>query len=197
MGYLRRLTVSFPPGHGKSETTNVWFPTWDLEHRKDDRLILATYEGTFAEEWGKKVRSVIEENTELLTVRFKGDSQAANRWRTRDGGGMWTVGAGGAITGRRARLFLIDDAIKGWAEANSPLDRGRNVLVVVPLGRTNTSAARRRHRDHGHEVASRGPDRHGARIDALAVGLAGAARPRRAGRDARGGGRCTPAFVRR
>lgn len=123
IGYTKRTAVSMPPGHGKSEASVVWFPAWDLENRPDDRIILASYESTLAEEWGKKVRSVLTESADQLTVRLRDDSQAANRWRTTGGGGMWAAGAGGAITGRRARLFVIDDPFKGFDDSHSPRQR--------------------------------------------------------------------------
>jgi predicted phage terminase large subunit-like protein len=126
-GYLRRLTASFPPGHGKSECSDVWFPIWNLEHRPADRMMMATYESTFAEEWGKKVRQIIADNQDAVSIRLRDDSQAANRWRTKEGGGLWTLGAGGAVTGRRARTFVIDDIHKNYADAHS--ERSRSDVI--------------------------------------------------------------------
>lgn len=119
-GYVKRLTVSMPPGHGKSELVDVWFPTWNLNLRPSDRIILSSYEATLAEEWGKRCRDVLMTKAEHLRVRIRQDSQAANRWRTVGGGGMWTMGSGGAVTGRRARVFIVDDPHKNWQEAHSP-----------------------------------------------------------------------------
>lgn len=123
IGYSKRTAVSMPPGHGKSEATDVWFPAWDLEVRPDDRIILASYGQELAEEWGKKVRMVLTDAQDQVSVRLRQDSQASNRWRTEAGGGMWAVGAGGSITGRRARLFVIDDPFKGFDDSHSPRQR--------------------------------------------------------------------------
>ena len=119
VGLIDRLGVTLPVGSGKSFLTSWWFPVWTFHHFPSDRFILASYEATFAEEWGKLVRGTLDEHPEL-GVQLRPDSQAANRWRTNKGGGMWTAGAGGAITGRRAKKFLIDDPHKNFQEAHSP-----------------------------------------------------------------------------
>lgn len=125
IGYVKRLTEAIPPGHAKSTVGSQWFPAWNLECRPTDRQILASYEATLAEEHGKAVRDLLtEQGPEYgLAVRLKDDSQAANRWRTTMGGGMWTAGAGGPISGRRASKFIIDDPFKGFEDSHSPTQR--------------------------------------------------------------------------
>ena len=114
-----RLGISLPPGSGKSEIVDFYNPIWLLEHDARRRIILASYAGTLAEEQGKRVRNQIEMAQDVLTCRIMQDSRAADRWRTNKNGGMWTVGVGGSITGRRASNFLIDDPHKNFAEATS------------------------------------------------------------------------------
>lgn len=116
---LPRLGISLPPGSGKSEIVDFYNPVWLLEHDPRRRIILSSYAGTLAEEQGKRVRNQIEMAQDTLTCRIMQDSRAADRWKTAAGGGMWTVGVGGAITGRRASNFLIDDPHKNFAEAMS------------------------------------------------------------------------------
>lgn len=116
---LPRVGLSLPPGSGKSEIVDFYNPVWLLEHDARRRIILASYAGTLAEEQGKRVRNQIEMAQDVLTCKIMQDSRAADRWRTAAGGGMWTVGVGGSITGRRASNFLIDDPHKNFAEAMS------------------------------------------------------------------------------
>lgn len=116
---LPRLGISLPPGSGKSEIVDFYNPIWLLEHDQRRRIILSSYAGTLAEEQGKRVRNQIEMSQDVLMCRIMQDSRAADRWRTDAGGGMWTVGVGGSITGRRASNFLIDDPHKNFAEAMS------------------------------------------------------------------------------
>lgn len=116
---LRRIGVSLPPGHSKSESIDFYGPTWLLEHEPRRRVILSSYSGALAEEQAKRVRNLIEGNPHLLRTRIMQDTRAADRWKTTAGGGMWAVGIGGAITGRRASDLIIDDPMKNWAEAMS------------------------------------------------------------------------------
>lgn len=123
-GYVRRLGVSMPPGSGKSLLIDHYNPTWRLEHDVRRRIVVASYSGELAEEQGKAVRATIEANSDQLGVRVLGDSRAADRWRTVGGGGMWTVGTGGTLTGRRASDMVIDDPHKDFASALSPKQNG-------------------------------------------------------------------------
>lgn len=125
LGLIRRITVNMPPGHGKTLTSSEWSPAWMLETDPRTRIILVMYGATLAEESGKNVRSILTEHRDALTVRLRQDSQAADRWRTTKGGGMWTAGIDGGITGRRARCLLIDDPHKNFEEAHSQTRRER------------------------------------------------------------------------
>lgn len=124
-GRIRRLIVSMPPRHGKSELCSHWFPIWLLNTWPDRRVILASFEADFAASWGRRVRNTILEHQDVLQVRLSSDSTAANRWETVHGGGMVTAGVGGSITGRGAELLIIDDPVKNAEEAYSETYRQR------------------------------------------------------------------------
>lgn len=98
-----------------------FFPAWYLGTWPDKRIILASYEASFAESWGRKARDVIEEvGMEFWGVKTRDDSSAAARWDIAGHvGGMITAGVGGAVTGRGANVLLIDDPVKNADEANS------------------------------------------------------------------------------
>ncbi len=117
----KRLIVTEPPRHGKSELISRYFPAWYLGHNPDERVILTSYEADFASSWGRKARDLVEEyGAELFGVRVRQDSSAANRWDIEGhSGGMVTAGAGGPITGRGGNVIIIDDPFKNAEEANS------------------------------------------------------------------------------
>lgn len=117
-----RLIVSAPPRHGKSEFISHWLPVWFLERFPEKNVILTSYEADVAAQWGRKVRNEFESQPEL-TTKLAEDSTAANRFNTRGGGGMVTAGAGGPITGKGGQLIIIDDPIKNFQDAESPLKR--------------------------------------------------------------------------
>ena len=53
-GKIKRLMVTVPPRHGKSELCSKYFPAWYLGTHPDDRIILTSYEADFAATWGQK-----------------------------------------------------------------------------------------------------------------------------------------------
>jgi hypothetical protein len=58
-------------------------------------------------------------------VQLRADSQSSSRLQLAAGGILSFVGRGGAITGRGADLFLLDDVLKDAEEARSQLIRGK------------------------------------------------------------------------
>ncbi len=121
-----RVILSAPPRHGKSFLMSRWVPSWFLSHWPNKKVILASYESTFAASWGRQVRNILQENP-VLGVTVSSDSHAADRWDTTRGGGMFTAGVGGPLTGRGGDLLLIDDYVKNAEEADSPTYQKRAV----------------------------------------------------------------------
>ena len=118
-----RLIVTMPPRHGKSELCSHWLPVGFLIANPQKRVILASYEASFAASWGRKVRESIAEIGALYGVALRSDSTAVDAWELTSGGGMVTSGVGGPITGRGADLMVIDDPVKNAEEASSPVMR--------------------------------------------------------------------------
>lgn len=123
-GRIRRLLVTMPPRHGKSQRCSKWFPSWYLSRFPDRKVILASYGADFAAEWGAEVRAVLTEHD--LGVNLRQDSKAKDHWKIQGHeGGMVTAGVGGPITGRGAHLLIIDDPVKNRDEAQSDVYRER------------------------------------------------------------------------
>ena len=114
-----RIIISLPPRHGKSELMSKYLPLWFLHWFPTDRIILTSYQAEFAAEWTRKCRNLAHENQDLLGFRISPDLMRADNWATTDGGGMYSAGTGGAITGRGADLIIVDDPTKNWEEAYS------------------------------------------------------------------------------
>jgi predicted phage terminase large subunit-like protein len=122
-GWPKRLLLTTPPRHGKSELTSHWFPAWTIAVEPTTKIILCTYEAEFAARFGRMVRRTVMEHYPLLGARIVEDSRAAHRWETTDRGGMTTAGVGGPITGKGGNVLILDDPIKNAEEANSQLIR--------------------------------------------------------------------------
>lgn len=125
-GTIKRLIITMPPRHGKSMLTSELFPTWYLGRNPDKRVMFATYNHTFASEFGRKVRNHLQDKmvTEIFpSCRIADDSSAADKFVTTQGGAYYAGGVGGSMTGRGTNLLIIDDALKNREEADSELIR--------------------------------------------------------------------------
>lgn len=123
-GTCNRLIWTMPPQEGKSQRVSRTFPLWLLLRNPDLRIAICSYEAGIARRWGRAIRNDIAARPELgLTVRS--DTSAAHEWQL-DGhdGGVYSIGIGGALTGRPIDgVLIIDDPLKGRAEADSEVYR--------------------------------------------------------------------------
>ena len=122
-----RLIVSVSVRHGKSEFISKWLIAWFLGRHPDRRVILAGHEADFAARWGRAARDILTEHGHRFGVTVSPRSEAANRWdlAAPHTGGMLTVGVGGSPIGRGADLMVVDDPVKSFEDAMSPLKRQR------------------------------------------------------------------------
>jgi predicted phage terminase large subunit-like protein len=126
MGYIG-VIVEEPPRHGKSELCSHYTPAWFTGTLPDKRVILVSYESSFAATWGRKARDTMQEyGAPIFGVDVNPRSNAADRWDIKGHrGGMYTAGALGGITGRGADLLIADDMIKNQTDAMSEILRDR------------------------------------------------------------------------
>lgn len=126
-GEIKRLMICMPPRHGKSELASRRFPAWFLGRNPGQPIIAASYNSELAGDFGREVRNIVDapEFRALFDVRLAQDSKAANRWHTDKGGAYVAAGVGTAITGRGAKILLIDDPFKDREEADSEIRRQR------------------------------------------------------------------------
>ncbi|NBB13812.1 hypothetical protein GVN21_00405 [Caulobacter sp. SLTY] len=126
-GEIRRLMGFMPPGSAKSTYAVDVFTPWFLGRAKNRSVLVVTYATALAGRRGRKARSVTRQP--VFAALFgaspeKGRASAID-WGL-DNGGEW-MGAGmlAGITGNRADLIVVDDPVKGRAEADSELIRRR------------------------------------------------------------------------
>jgi predicted phage terminase large subunit-like protein len=119
-GRLDVLVGTMPPRHGKSELVSRYTPAWYEGIFPERNVILASYEADFAESWGRKARDVLAETAaDIFNIELDPIATAGKSWRTKAGGGMFTAGVGGPMTGKGAHLMIIDDPTKNMEEAMS------------------------------------------------------------------------------
>ena len=121
-----RLIISMAPQEGKSVRVAKDFPLWALLQNPDLRIVVASYAQRLADRNGRTIRNTITAHPDL-GLRVARDNGSVSEW-TLDGheGGVYSVGIGGALTGRPADLLIIDDPIKDRREADSKVFRDNN-----------------------------------------------------------------------
>ena len=111
-GKIKRLAISLPPRHTKSEFGSFLFPSWFLGKFPGKKVMQASNTGELAVGFGRKVRNLVmsEQYAEVFPdVTLRQDSKAAGRWSTNKDGEYFAIGVGGTMTGRGADLVIIDD----------------------------------------------------------------------------------------
>lgn len=117
-----RLMIFMPPQEGKSQKVSRRFPAWLLSHDPTLRVAIVSFEAGKAARWGRQIKRDIKQHPEL-GITLRADSGAAARWETTAGGGVICVGLAGGITGEPVDILIIDDPVRGRAEAESKLQR--------------------------------------------------------------------------
>lgn len=115
-GSKNRVAVSMPPQHGKTVNLSIHGVAWILGRNPKARIVITTYNETRAKELGKDLMTLFEtKQYQQVFPNLKFDDRAYNQlfMQTTKGGRVMLAGAGGAITGKTADYFFIDDPIKG------------------------------------------------------------------------------------
>ena len=113
-GKLKRLIISLPPRHTKSEFASTFFPAWMMGLRGNLKIIQTTHTAELAVRFGRRVRNIIDSDdyqNVFPNLNLEADNKSAGRWTTNQGGESFYAGVGGAITGRGADLLIIDDPV--------------------------------------------------------------------------------------
>ena len=132
-GDIRKLIVSMPPQHGKSVGSSTLLPAYMLGLDPDIRVAIASYSGTLASKFNRRVQRIISsrEYAALFeNTTIKQGSRPAEYIRTSDEveiighkGELLSVGREGSLTGNRVDCFILDDLYKDAMEAQSPIIR--------------------------------------------------------------------------
>jgi len=121
-GQNRMLAVSMPPRAGKSTLLSIYSPLWLLRRHPEWKIVLASHDGGLTTVWARSIRRMIEDRPSL-GIALSRDGGAGSQWETVEGGGMFSTSVRGTLTGRGARVLIIDDPVKGFVEAHSQATR--------------------------------------------------------------------------
>jgi predicted phage terminase large subunit-like protein len=123
-GDIKKLAITMPPRHGKSETTSGKFPGWCLGRDQSRCIMLTSYGASLAETFSIQNRDTIASNPRwrvvfpdaVISPNVRGREKWALAGQREN---VIAAGVGGAIVGFGAWLFIIDDPIKNYEEAIS------------------------------------------------------------------------------
>jgi predicted phage terminase large subunit-like protein len=111
-GKKKRVIVNIAPRHGKSELISYLAPAWFLGKFPQKKIIMASHTADLAVNFGRRVRNLVGSDPYkdiFPEVELQADSKSASRWGTNFNGEYFAIGVGGALAGRGADLFIIDD----------------------------------------------------------------------------------------
>lgn len=153
VGRVRKLIVTMPPQHGKSQGATTMLPAYMLGLNPDLKIAIASYSSSLASKFNRRVQRLIDCDDYAAffpDTTIKHGSKPPNYIRTSDEveiiahqGSLLSVGREGALTGNRVDCFILDDLYKDAMEANSPLVRDNCLewyTSVVKTRMHNTSS---------------------------------------------------------
>lgn len=111
-GKKKRVIVNIAPRHGKSEMISYLAPAWFLGKYPQKKVIMSSHTADLAVNFGRRVRNLVGSDSYkdiFPQVELQADSKSASRWGTNFNGEYFAIGVGGALAGRGADLFIIDD----------------------------------------------------------------------------------------
>lgn len=121
---IKKVIITVPPQHGKSEIVTKTFPAHFLANNPEKSIILGTYNNEFANELSVKCRDFfLNERFQKLyggELELHPEQQTKHKWSLKghEGSAIF-AGVGGTITGNPADVLLIDDIVKDFEDAVS------------------------------------------------------------------------------
>lgn len=130
-GRIKKLIISVPPQHGKSQGSSINVPAMMIGRNPNLKIATVCYSATKARKFGRKTKQLLSEESynEVFgsLMADKGDTNYINTAEEIEmvgkDGSLKMVGYQGGLTGDPVDVLIMDDLYKDWKEANSPLIR--------------------------------------------------------------------------
>lgn len=118
-GISRKIIVSMPPRHGKTELASVYLPLWLLRRNHKTKIGIISHSPNLAAAWGRRVRRMVERYGADLGLSIASDAGAVSEWETPEGGGVMSRSIGQALAGVGFNVLIVDDPVRDFAAAHS------------------------------------------------------------------------------
>jgi len=149
-----KYIIELPPRHGKSVMFSIILPSFFISNNLDKKALLTSYGYDLSREFAFKVRNLLTYNN-LVKLSIN----TIDNFETIQGGGLFSAGVGGAITGKGASLLILDDPIKNWEEARSKVYRDKTYdwfnSTFLTRGEPNANAVVIQTRWHEDDLCGR------------------------------------------
>lgn len=134
-GDIKKLIISCPPQHGKSQGSSINVPAMMIGRDPNLKIATVCYSATKARKFGRKVKQLLADQKykDVYGSRIpeKAESGYVNTAEEIEmcgyDGSLKNVGYQGGLTGDPVDVLLMDDLYKDWKESNSPTIR-ENVI---------------------------------------------------------------------
>lgn len=116
-----RLMLFLPPGAAKSTYGSVLAPTWRMGVKPHTQIILGSYNTALAKKHGSRGRNIVSQDMYMgaFGATMSPDTQAKELWTLTNGSEYMSGGLQSGLTGNRADGLIIDDPVRGRADAKS------------------------------------------------------------------------------
>lgn len=122
-GISRKLLVSMPPRHGKTEITSIYLPLHLLRRNHRLKIGLISHSPNLSAVWGRRIRRLVERYGPKLGLSIAPDAGAVSEWETPEGGGVTSRSIGQALAGVGFNVLIVDDPTRDFAAAHSEAAR--------------------------------------------------------------------------
>lgn len=135
-GNIKKLIVTVPPQHGKSQGSTRLLPAFLFGKNPDLKIAIASYSDTFAKKFNRDIQRLIDSQTyaelfpettlngkNIVTVTSSYLRNSSEFEIVNHKGSLKAVGRGGPLTGNPVDIMIMDDLYKDAMEGNSPTIR--------------------------------------------------------------------------
>lgn len=124
-GEIRKLIITLPPRHGKSELVSGAFPAWVLGNDPNSKLTIVSYGSDLSNSLFNNVRTIVKDDRyrQLFPrVSIRKGQDRSDHFVTAGGGEVRATSKAGAMTGLGTHFLIVDDFHKA-NESMSAVER--------------------------------------------------------------------------
>lgn len=136
-GLIKKLIITVPPQHGKSEGSTRLLPAFIFGQRPNANIAVVSYAATQAQKFNRQIQRTIDDENYYgvfpqvkLAKSRSNENKSQNEIQTASEfhiakyrGSLKSIGRSGGLTGNPVDILIMDDLYKDDMEGNSPVIR--------------------------------------------------------------------------